>query len=88
AKKRMDGADVYGRKITVCLPEETPFYNTIKKLTAAHLSKRQESPSPQRKPGRERNSSRGFTPDPHERVSGGYMMNYGLYDGVFGNYDL
>ncbi|BFZ17881.1 hypothetical protein BsWGS_20919 [Bradybaena similaris] len=89
AKKRMDGADVYGRKITVCLPEETPFFNTIKKLTAAHYSKRQESPSPQRRPGRERNSSRGFTPDPHGRVSGGFTMSdYGLYEDGFGSYDL
>ncbi|CAL1526310.1 unnamed protein product [Lymnaea stagnalis] len=63
AKKRMNGEDVFGRKITACVPEETPFCNTVRKLTASHLSKRQESPSPHRRPGRERNNSRSFTPD-------------------------
>ncbi|KAH9513099.1 Meiosis regulator and mRNA stability factor 1 [Bulinus truncatus] len=63
AKKRMNGEEVFGRKIAVCLPEETQFFNTVKKLTASHLSKRQESPSPQRRNGRERINSRSYTPD-------------------------
>ncbi|KAI8797405.1 meiosis arrest female protein 1 [Biomphalaria glabrata] len=66
AKKRMNGEEVFGRKITVCLPEETPFFNTVKKLLSSHTSKRQESPSPQRRPGRERNNSRSYTPNNYD----------------------
>ncbi|XP_005112252.1 meiosis regulator and mRNA stability factor 1 [Aplysia californica] len=78
AKKRMTGEDVYGRKITVSLPEETPFYNTVKKLTVSHLSRRQESPSPQRRSPRERrNSNRSYTPDGYEGHYGQGYNNYG-----------
>ncbi|GFO25751.1 meiosis arrest female protein 1 homolog, partial [Plakobranchus ocellatus] len=67
AKKRMNGLDIYGRKITVCLPEESPFNLSSKKW--GYLSKRRESPSPQRRPPRERYKSRSYTPE--DGFSGG-----------------
>ncbi|RUS91312.1 hypothetical protein EGW08_000926 [Elysia chlorotica] len=61
ATKRMNGEDVYGRKITVCLPDESPFSINNKKWT--YMAKRNESPSPQRRPPRERYNSRSYTPE-------------------------
>lgn len=81
AKKRMNGEDVFGRKITACIPEETPFCNTVRKLTASHLSKRQESPSPHRRPGRERNNSRSFTPDLND--GGGFSNGAGYQNAPY-----
>ncbi|GFR91344.1 meiosis arrest female protein 1 homolog [Elysia marginata] len=62
AKKRMNGEDVYGRKITVCLPDESPFHLNNKKWTS-YLTKRNESPSPQGRRPRERYNSRSYTPE-------------------------
>ncbi|XP_059145129.1 meiosis regulator and mRNA stability factor 1-like isoform X3 [Physella acuta] len=83
----MNGEDVYGRKITVCLPEETPFYNTVRKLAGPLLPKRQESPSPQRRPGRERMNSRSYTPDSYDFVN--YNTGPSSFcDKLFGGNDL
>lgn len=71
AKKRMNGADVYGRKITVCIPTESPYHVGNKKW--AYLGKRNESPSPQRRPPRERKSSRSYNTE-EESSSNDYSL--------------